>query len=63
MQQFPRFRIARRREILGQELELLRQPAADDRVVPVQPQGQRLAIQDFLTNMFIDDAFQLIRRG
>jgi len=45
--------------ILDDELELLPQPAADDRVVAIEPGGHRLARRDLLAHPFVEQALQL----
>ena len=47
-------------EVGGQELELLPEPAADDRVVAVQPERQRLAVVDLLADVVIDQPVELL---
>ena len=55
-------RLARCRHVLGQELHLLRHAALDDLVVLVQAHRQRLAVQDFLLDLVLDQTLQLLRR-
>ena len=58
-------RLARRqrpRAGIAQELHLLPQPPPDHRVVPVEPQRQRLAIVDLLPNVVVDQPRPLRRR-
>ena len=47
------------RACVSQELHLLPQAPPDDRVVPVEPERQRLAIVDLLPNMVLDEPVQL----
>jgi hypothetical protein len=49
----------RPREILGDELHLLAQPAADHGVVLVQPKRSCLARQHFLVDPVLDQALEL----
>ena len=46
---------------LEEKLHFLREPAADDRVVLVEAERQRLAIEDLLVHPGLDEALQLLR--
>ena len=52
----------RRRDVLGEELHLLRHAAADDLVVLVEPQREPLAIKNLLLHLGVDQAVELLRR-
>ena len=45
-------------DVFGDELELLAQPPADDRVVLVESEGDRFAGENFFANVIADQAFQ-----
>ena len=45
-------------DVFGDELQLLAQPAADDRVVLVEAEGDRFARENFFANVVADQAFQ-----
>ena len=49
--------------VLGRELELLPQAAADDGVVAVQPQGHRLAHRDLLAHVLVQLGLELLLVG
>ena len=55
-------RLARRGHVLGQELHLLRHAALDDLVVLVQAHRQRLAVEDLLLDLGLDQPLQFLRR-
>ena len=55
-------RLDLRGDVLGHELELLPQAPADDRVVTVQPKGQRLAVEHLLPDVIVDQPLELRRR-
>ena len=55
-------RLARRGHVLGQELHLLRHAALDDLVVLVEAHRQRLAVEDFLLDLGLDQPLQFLRR-
>ncbi len=61
--QFRIARLRRRGEAVGDEFHLLLQAAADDEVVLVQAQRQRLAVIDFLPHPVPDQALQLLAGG
>ena len=46
-------------QVLGEELQLLRQAATDDLVVLVQPHGQGFAIEDGLADVLLDETVEL----
>ena len=56
-------RLGRRSEVLGDELQLLPQPAADDHVVLIQAEGDRLADVDLLADVVADQSLALARGG
>ncbi len=45
-------------DVFGDELELLAQPPADDRVVLVEAEGDRFAGENFFANVVADQSFQ-----
>jgi len=49
--------------LLGEELQLLPQAAADDGVVAVQAHGYGLAVQHLLADIIVDQPCQLLCRG
>ena len=49
------------RHVLGEELHLLADAAADDGVVAVEPERRALAIEDFVANIVVDEAPELFR--
>jgi len=55
-------RFGDRRRILGKKLQLRHEPAADDRVVAVEPHRDRFARVDFFSNRFLDHAVELSLR-
>ena len=61
--QFRIARLRRRGEALGNEFHLLLQAAADDEVVLVEAQRQRLAVIDFLPHPVPDQALQFLAGG
>ena len=52
----------RRRDVLGEELHLLRHAAADDLVVLVEPQREPLAIKNLFLDLGVDQPVELLRR-
>ena len=46
--------------VLRDELQLLAQTPADDRVVPVEAQGDALPVQDLFADVILDEALQLL---
>jgi hypothetical protein len=46
--------------VLEEELHLLDQPAPDDRIIFVQAECQRLAVEDLLADVALDQAVQLL---
>ena len=54
-------RLGRRGEVLGDELQLLPKPAADDHVVLIQAEGDRLADVDLLTDIIADQSLAFAR--
>ena len=50
------------RQILGDELHLLCHPAHDDRIVLVEPEGERLAVQYILADTILDQGVELLLR-
>jgi len=46
-------------EVVRQKLEFLRQPAPHDGIVPIEPQGERLAIENLLVNARVDESLEL----
>jgi len=50
-------------QVFEQELELLAQPSPHDRVVAVEPERQRLAVQDLLAQVVFDQPVELDRCG
>jgi hypothetical protein len=57
-----RRRLARGGHVLGQELHLLRHAALDDLVVLVEAHRDRLAVEDLLLDLVLDQALELLRR-
>ena len=55
-------RLLELRDVLGQEFHLPRELAFDDRVVLVEAERQRFAIQHFLAHLGLDQALHLLRR-
>ena len=55
-------RLARGGDVLGEELHLLRHAALDDRVVLVESQRERFAIEDLFAHLVFDQLSQLLRR-
>ncbi len=51
-----------RHQVLGEKLQLLRQAAADNLVVLVEPHGQRFAIEHGLTDVLLHQAIELCSR-
>ena len=56
-------RLGERGDVIGDELHLLPQPAADDGVVLVQPERHRLAAIDFLLHPVPDQSLQFLAGG
>ena len=56
-----RTRLNLRRKILRQELDLLHQPAADDRVILIETHSNRFTIQNLFSNPVFDEIAQLDR--
>ena len=55
--------IGKRRDIARKELHLLRQPALDDGVAPLEPQTQRFTVEDLFTHAPLDESAHLVGRG
>ena len=55
-------RLVRSGHVLGKELHLLRHATPDDRVVLVEPECQRLAVQHLLLHLVLDQMPELLRR-
>ena len=55
-------RFGDRRRILGKKLQLRHEPAADDRVLPVEAHRDRFTRVDLLANGLLDHAVELQRR-
>jgi hypothetical protein len=55
-------RLARRRDILGEELHLLRHAALHDRVLLVETHRESFAVQNLLLHLALDQPAQLLRR-
>src|SRR5262249_27712992 len=55
-------RLPERRDVLEEELHLLRHPALDDRVLLVEAERQRLPVEDLLADAGLDEAPHLLRR-
>jgi len=55
-------RLGRRGDVVRDELHLLPEPLADDGVVAVEPERQRLAVVRFLAHPVPNQSVQLVRR-
>jgi hypothetical protein len=56
-------RLRERRRFLRHELEFLPQPAADDRVVPVKAERDRLPHENFFADVVLDQTVELLAGG
>ena len=61
--QFVARRLAQRRCVLHDELHLLRQAAFDDGVVLVEAERHRLAGENLLADLAVEEIAHLLRRG
>ncbi len=60
--QFVGLRLLELRDVFGQELHLPGELPLDDRVVLVEAERQRFAIQHFLAHFGLDETLHLLRR-